>query len=466
MRLLCPQARPCVEEKRVIHPLDKPLPGDPAVERALLGAILLGGQSTFDQAAAIISEPDIHVEAHRMIWRRLVEMRQHEESLDRVTLAHTLVRHRELERVGGLTFLISLDEAIPTTVAVEDWARVILGLANRRRAISTAWNLLNGLQDPTSDVTELVRSTGEALQLIQSTPEDAGRTPEQIIEQFPGGLPAFLDPSLRVRGLPTGLDKLDEITDGLHPGELIIVGARPGVGKSALALNICQHLCLNPRQRRFGVLFSLEMNAASIMTRLMCGVARVDAQRFRLGYLNRDERQKLQVALDEIMNCRLKIFDKFGITIAEISRDTTRLVKDEGLQFMILDYIQLLAAAKKGENRNLEVSEFTRRLKVLAGDTNIPIIALSQLSRRGDQRGAGMQAPQLSDLRDSGSLEQDADSVWLLDREEMRRKDREDLKGLADIIVEKQRNGPRGVVKCRFLGQFMRFESMAEDIPA
>ncbi len=232
---------------------------------------------------------------------------------------------------------------------------------------------------------------------------------------------------------------------------------------SALALNICQHITLHAKTPLPVALFSLEMNAPSILTRMICSRGRVDQHKFRAAYVNQDERRRLQLALDDIIESPLLIFDKFGISMPEISKHIKWLVKNKGVKLVVIDYLQLIAPARKGENRNLEVGDMTRRLKVLAGDCGIPIVLLSQLSRRNEQRPGGQLRPMLSDLRDSGSIEQDADSVWFLFREELHRKDREDLKGLAELIIAKQRNGPVGTVNLMFLGQFTLFTNKADD---
>jgi replicative DNA helicase len=254
------------------------------------------------------------------------------------------------------------------------------------------------------------------------------------------------------------------MTGGLHGGELLILAARPSMGKTALALNIAQHVATHPQMRKPVAVFSLEMSSASLLTRLLCSAARVDQHKFRAGYLNADERRKLQVALADLTESPLYLDDTAGVNLMDIHSKLRRMQAEHGLSLVVIDYLQLMSNRGRSENRNQEVSAISRGLKLMAKDLNVPFLVLSQLSRASETR-IGDHKPQLSDLRDSGSIEQDADLVAFIFREEVYKRDREDLRGLADLIVAKQRNGPIGNVPLRFLGQFTRFENRAEDLP-
>ena len=283
----------------------------------------------------------------------------------------------------------------------------------------------------------------------------------RAIHQVQTGINAFLDPSKRIKGISTGFTKLDEFTGGLHGGDLFIVAARPSMGKTALALNIAQHVALKLKQTV--AVFLLEMSKESLLTRMLCSAARVDSQRFRAGYLTQEERRKLNHALHELVEAPLYIDDSAGIHLMEIHAKLRRLQSErEKIGLVIVDYLQLMSGHGRFENRNQEVSALSRGMKLLAKELNVPMMVLSQLShavetRQGDHR------PQLSDLRESGSIEQDADVVGFIFREEVYNRDREDLRGLAELIVAKQRNGPVGTVNLVFLHAQTKFENRAED---
>lgn len=290
--------------------------------------------------------------------------------------------------------------------------------------------------------------------------EDRGLlSPEEIVNTFDGGLTAFLDPTKRPPGLKTGFYRLDDMTLGFHPEELILMAARPAMGKTALALNIASHIA--GRLQKTVAVFSLEMSRASLLTRLMCACARVDSLKFRAGFLDRNERFRLQGALSEICGWPLYIDDRPNLGLKELHVQLMRLVKDRGtFGLVVIDYLQLMAAKSK-ENRNQEVATLSRGLKLMAREFKVPFLVLSQLSRGPESRAD--QRPQLQDLRDSGGLEQDADVVLCLFREEVYKADRPDLRGCAELLVRKQRNGPTGVIKLTYLHGLTKFENRAED---
>ena len=282
-----------------------------------------------------------------------------------------------------------------------------------------------------------------------------------ILESYDGGINAFLDPSKRLKGISTGFAKLDEMTGGMHGGDLFILAARPSMGKTALALNIAQHVAL--RLKQTAAVFSLEMSKESLLTRMLCAAARVDSQRFRAGYLTQEERRKLNTALHDLVDSPLYIDDTAGIHLMDMHAKLRRLQAERGkIGLVIVDYLQLMTGRGRFENRNQEVSALSRGMKLLAKELNVPMLVLSQLSRAVETR-QGDHRPQLSDLRESGSIEQDADLVGFIFREEVYHRDREDLRGLAELIVAKQRNGPVGTVNLVFLHAQTKFENRAED---
>jgi replicative DNA helicase len=300
------------------------------------------------------------------------------------------------------------------------------------------------------------------LKLGESRTEQGLKTPLEVIQNYEGGLNAFLDPSKRIKGVSTGFTKLDEMTGGFHPGELIILAARPSMGKTALALNIAWHVAA--RMFQPVAVFSLEMSQESLLTRMLCAAARVDSQRFRAGYLNEAERQKLRAAANQMVETPLYIDDTAGVNLMDMHAKLRRLQQSgQKLGLVVVDYLQLMSIRGRTENRNQEVSQLSRGMKLMSKELNCPFLVLSQLSRATETR-VGDHRPQLSDLRESGSIEQDADVVGFIFREEVYKRDREDLRGVAELIIAKQRNGPIGKVDLVFLHSMTKFENRAEDL--
>lgn len=441
----------------------KGLPAHLDAERFVLGSILLN-DAVYLQAAGAIEPEDFSLEKHRRIFSRMKELYARGEKIDRVTVADELIKQGQLESIDGLAYLVSLDDGLPEISNLDSYVRIVRDKATLRKLIFSAQKVIERCLTAEEEPDEILSSAEEALlKLGEGRTRDQLSSPASIVEKFPGGVNAFLDPSQRLRGLSTGFAKFDEMTGGLHGGELFILAARPSMGKTALALNIAQHVATHPRMRKPVAVFSLEMSSSSLLTRLLCAAARVDQHKFRAGFLNADERRKLQVALGDLTEAPLFLDDTAGVNVMDVHAKLRRMKSEHGLSLVVIDYLQLMSSRGRAENRNQEVSAMSRGLKLMAKDLDVPFIVLSQLSRASETR-PGDHKPQLSDLRDSGSIEQDADVVAFIYREEVYKKDREDVKGLADLIVAKQRNGPIGTVPLRFLGQYTRFENRAEDL--
>jgi replicative DNA helicase len=443
---------------------ERGLPANADAERFVLGSILLN-QDVYFQVAGAIEPEDFSLEKHRRIFSRMKDLYARGEKIDRLTIANELMKQGQLESVDGFSYLVSLDEGLPQIANLDSYIRIVKDKATLRKLIFSAQKVIDRCLIGEDEPDEILAGAEESLlKLGEARSGERLESPSTIIEKFPGGVNAFLDPSQRVSGLSTGFTKFDEMTGGLHGGELIILAARPSMGKTALALNMAQHVATHPLMKKPVAVFSLEMSSASLLTRLLCAAARVDQHKFRAGYLNADERRKLQVALGELTESPLYLDDTAGVNLMDVHSKLRRMKAEHGLSLVVIDYLQLMSTRGRIENRNQEVSALSRGLKLMAKDLDVPFIVLSQLSRASETR-PGDHKPQLSDLRDSGSIEQDADLVAFIYREELYRKDREDLKGLADLIVAKQRNGPIGTVPLRFLSQFTRFENRAEDLP-
>jgi replicative DNA helicase len=440
---------------------EKGLPVNVDAERFVLGSILLD-DNLYIQAAGALETDDFSLEKHRRIFRRMGDLNERGEHIDRITVANELMKNGELESCDGLSYLVSLDDGLPQIPNLDSYVRLVKDRAILRRIIFASQHMINRAMMGEESPDEILAGAEETLLKLGDEQVKAGLlSPAQILETYEGGINAVLDPSKRVKGVSTGFLKLDEMTGGLHPGDLFILAARPSMGKTAFALNIAQHVAL--RIKETVAIFSLEMSKESLLTRMLCAAARVDSQKFRMGYLSQDERRKLNHSLMELAEAPLYIDDTAGLHLMDMHAKLRRLKQERGgLKMVIVDYLQLMSSRGRVENRNQEVSALSRGLKLMAKELNVPMVVLSQLSRAVETR-QGDHRPVLSDLRESGSIEQDADVVGFIFREEVYNRDREDLKGLAELIVAKQRNGPVGTVNLVFLHSQTKFENRAED---
>ncbi|MGA2145082.1 MAG: replicative DNA helicase [Bryobacteraceae bacterium] len=441
--------------------LEKGLPANLDAERFVLGSILLD-DAMYVQAAGALEADDFSLEKHRRIFRRMGELQERGEKIDRITIANELMKFNELEACDGLSYLVSLDDGLPHLPNLDSYIRIVKDKAILRRIITTSQSMMNRCLLGEEEPDEILAGAEETLLRLGETRVKNGLlSPQQIVEEYDGGINAFLDPSKRVKGISTGFTKYDEYTGGMHGGELLILAGRPSMGKTALALNIAQHVALKLKQTV--AVFSLEMSKESLLTRMLCATARVDSQRFRAGYLSQEERRKLNHALHELVEAPLYIDDTAGIHLMDMHAKLRRLKAERGhIGLVVVDYLQLMSGRGRFENRNQEVSALSRGMKLLAKELNVPMMVLSQLSRAVESR-QGDHRPQLSDLRESGSIEQDADVVGFIFREEVYQREREDLRGLAELIIAKQRNGPVGTVNLVFLHAQTKFENRAED---
>ena len=441
--------------------VEKGLPTNVDAERFVLGSILLD-DAFYIQAAGTLEADDFSLEKHRRIFRRMGELQDRGDRIDRVTVANELMKYNELEACDGLSYLVSLDDGLPQIPNLDAYIGIVKEMALLRRIVFASQHMMNRAlvgeersDDILAGAEETLLKLGEAR--VKTGLVNAG----DIIDGYEGGINAFLDPSKRIKGVSTGFIKFDEFTGGLHPGDLFIVAARPSMGKTALALNIAQHVALKLKQTV--AVFSLEMSRESLLTRMLCAAARVDSQKFRQGYLSQDERRKLSHALHELVEAPLYIDDTPGVHLMDMHAKLRRLQAERGqIGLVVVDYLQLMSGRGRFENRNQEVSALSRGMKLLGKELNVPMMVLSQLSRAVETR-QGDHRPQLSDLRESGSIEQDADVVGFIFREEVYNRDREDLRGLAELIIAKQRNGPVGTVNMVYLHAQTKFENRAED---
>ena len=443
--------------------MQKGLPANIEAERYVLGAILLDS-SAFLNVGSAIQPADFSLQSHQLIFTRMQQLFERGEKIDRVTIANELMRFGELENVGGISYLVSLDDGLPQLYNLESYIKIVKDKAVLRHIIFTSQGLIDRCVNGSDDPHEILASAEEQLMSLgEAQATDSLLTPRQVIEKFEGGLNAFLDPTRRVRGTSTGFLKLDEMTGGFRPGELIILAARPAMGKTALALNLGQYVAMNPTNPKACAVFSLEMSNESLLTRMICAQARVSQTKFREGYLNADERRLLQKATIDLARAPIFIDDSSNITLMDIHAKLRKLQRDNELGLVIVDYLQLMSTPGRSENRTQEVSQLSRGLKLLSKELKCPFFVLSQLSRAPETR-PGDHRPQLSDLRESGSIEQDADMVMFVFREEYYKRFDANLHGKAELILAKQRNGPTGTVKLAFLHEFTKFENLLEEM--
>jgi replicative DNA helicase len=445
----------------VTSSIEKGLPTNVDAERFVLGSILLD-DVLYVQAAGTLEADDFSLESHRRIFKRMGDLQERGEKIDRITVANELMKFNELEACGGLSYLVELDDGLPQIPNLDSYIRIVKDKAVLRRIIFASQHMMNRALAGEEEPDEILAGAEETLLKLGEARMKSGLlNAGQILEDYEGGINAFLDPNKRIKGIGTGFTKFDELTGGLHGGDLVIVAGRPSMGKTALALNVAQHVALKNKQTV--AIFSLEMSKESLLTRMLCAAARVDSQKFRAGYLSQEERRKLNHALHELVQAPLYIDDTPGAHLMDMHAKLRRLQSERHrLGLVIVDYLQLMTAGARFENRNQEVSALSRGMKMLAKELNAPVMVLSQLSRAVENR-QGDHRPQLSDLRESGSIEQDADVVAFVFREEVYQPKNENLRGLAELIIGKQRNGPVGTVNLVFLHAQTKFENRAED---
>ncbi|HEV2022322.1 MAG TPA: replicative DNA helicase [Terriglobales bacterium] len=448
------------------YSLDRGLPASLDAERSILGAILLDNFA-YNQAAESLRPDDFSLDSHRRIYSRMMELSETSRPIDLITLTEELGRHKEVESVGGVAYITSLTDGVPRRPNIEHYVRIVKDKAMLRGLIHAANGAIARALEQSETADEVLDATETSI--FRLSDDRLGRgfvgVNEIVRESFgPKGIEALYERGQRITGLATHYEDLDGITSGLQPSDLVILAARPGMGKTAFALNIAENAAIEDG-KVVGV-FSLEMSREALLLRLLCSQARVDSHKLRQGFLGREDCEKITAASGSLGESRLYIDDTPALSLHEMRAKARRLQQSQQqLDLIVVDYLQLMAAAPVGggrryENRTQEVSAISRGLKALAKELRVPVLALSQLSRAPESRG-GDHRPQLSDLRESGSIEQDADVVMFIFREEVYNRDSPDLEGQAELIIAKQRNGPTGKIDLAFLRSFTRFESRA-----
>ena len=437
---------------------ERTLPHNLEAERSVLGAILVHNDA-FNTAAQVIDGRDFYRDAHRRIFERMVALSERGEAIDFITLKEELSRGAELDEVGGPAYIASLVDGVPRATNVEYYAKIVKEKATLRNLIYAANKILTNAYEADQESDLILDEAESSIFAVADDRLKAGFVSmrDLVNDSFPK-IEQLFEHKRLVTGVPTGFVDLDEMTRGFQPGDLVIVAARPSMGKTSLVLNIAQHVAVQG-EHTVGF-FSLEMSKESLFLRMLTSEAQIDSHRLMSGAIGQKDYGRISHALESLSAMRLFIDDTANIGVLEMRAKARRLQAEHGLSLLVIDYIQLMSGRGRFENRTLELAAISRSLKGLAKELSVPIVVLSQLSRAPESRSD--HRPQLSDLRESGALEQDADLVILIYRDDVYNKDPNSPDaGTAELIVAKQRNGPTGTVRLAFLREQTRFANLA-----
>lgn len=446
--------------------VSRQIPYDSEAEKAVLGAIFIDPEAIAD-ASVVVQPDDFYERANRLIFQAMLELSDHGDAIDPLTLQDELTKKNQIDDIGGIAYVSQLALSTPTAEHVTYYAKIVHRKALLRRLISASQKIITTAIDDSDDVTDILDDAESEILNVSSENNTGGfKFIKDIVNTTVEDINNIPNDGNMVTGLPTGFSELDKMTTGLHDDELIIVAARPGVGKTAFALNVAQFVGLHTDKTV--AMFSLEMSGEQLVQRMLASEGLINSQHLRTGQLDEEEWRKLIVASGSLANTSIYIDDTPGIKMSEIRAKSRRLAKEKGnLGLVVIDYLQLIEGPRS-ESRQQEVSAISRQLKKLAKELHVPVIALSQLSRSVEQRQD--KRPVLSDIRESGSIEQDADIVSFLYRDDYYRdKDEEDDtneveaeddNGEIEVIIEKNRSGSRGTVKLMFSKPYNRFSNL------
>jgi replicative DNA helicase len=435
--------------------LDRVPPQNLEAEQSVLGAVFLAREALIT-AVEILRPEDFYKTAHQRIFKTMLDLYEKGEPVDLVTVTAELQDHKLLEEIGGVSYLTDLARSVPTAANIEYYARIVEEKALLRRLIRTATKIANDGYSREDEVGEIIADAERyILELGQNRNSGGFTSIRDVLMETYERIELLSQRRGEVTGIPSGYPDLDKMTSGFQRSDLIILAARPSVGKTAFALNVAQNVAA--RAGETVAIFSLEMAASQLVQRMICAEGNLDASKMRTGWLEEDDWQKLTMAIGTLAKAPIYIDDTPGVTVQDIRAKCRRLQAERGLGMILIDYLQLIHGRGRGENRQQEVSEISRTLKGIARELNVPVIALSQLSRSVEQRQD--KRPMMSDLRESGSIEQDADIVAFLYRDDYYDKNSE-KQNIIEIIIAKQRNGPVGTVELAFLKNFNKFVNL------
>jgi replicative DNA helicase len=443
----------------VVATAERTLPHNLEAERSVLGAILVHNDA-FNLAAQVLTPADFYRDAHRRIFDKMIALSERRSAIDFVTVKEELARAGEVDEVGGPAYIAALADGVPRATNVEYYARIVKEKATLRSLIYAANKIVANAYEADQDPDLILDEAESAIFAVADDRLKAGFVPmrDLVKESFPK-IEQLFEQKRLITGVPTGFIDLDEMTRGFQSGDLIIVAARPSMGKTSLVLNISQYVATQ-RDHTVGF-FSLEMSKESLFLRLLTSEAQIDSHRLMSGAIGQKDYGRISHALETLSAMKLYIDDTANVGVLEMRAKSRRLQAEHGLSLLVVDYIQLMNGRGRFENRTLELASISRSLKGLAKELNVPIIVLSQLSRAPESRSD--HRPQLSDLRESGALEQDADVVALIYRDDVYNRDPNNPDaGTAELIIAKQRNGPTGTVRLAFLREQTRFVNLAQ----
>ena len=437
--------------------LGKIPPNDIEAEQAVIGSMLTDKDAVIS-AIEVLKEDDFYREDNKTIYEAILNLYNRSEPIDIITLKAELTAMGMFDKIGGLEYLVGLPDKVPTTANVEKYISIVKEKSELRRLIKAANEIIEEGYDPTENIDDIMNSAEKKIFNIMQDKDQKSYSPikDVLIDTFTE-LEQLYNQKQHVTGVPTGFIDLDYRTAGLHNSDLILIAARPAMGKSAFALNIATNAALKANTPV--ILFSLEMSKEQMVNRILCSEALVDSNKVRTGKIDDDDWIKLADTMGDLSEAPIYIDDTPGISINEIRAKCRKLKLEKNIGLVVIDYLQLVQGSSKraSSSREQEISEISRSLKILAKEINVPVIALSQLSRAPEQRPD--HRPMLSDLRESGAIEQDADIVMFLYRDEYYNEDSED-KGQAEVIIAKHRSGSTGTVKLAWLGNFTKFANL------
>jgi len=436
--------------------LEKMPPQNLEAEMAVLGSMLIE-ETAIGYAVEMLDSSSFYNNANRSIFESMLKLYSDNKAVDIVTLIEALKKTGELDKVGGSTYITNLTTVVPTAANIRHYATIVKEKSILRNLISTATGIISESYDTHGEVEKILDKAERLIFEISSRKIESSFAPlKEIIKDSIETIDQLYQKKAHVTGIPTGFSDFDSLTAGLHPSDLIVFAGRPSMGKSALVSSIAEYVGVVEKTPL--VIFSLEMSKEQLVQRMLCSHARVNAHNVRTGFLSQSDWPKLTNAAGKLSDAPIFIDDTAALSVLELRAKARRLKSQQNIQLIIVDYLQLMQGMPGAENRQQEISEISRSLKALARELNMPLIAVSQLSRAVETRQD--RRPQLSDLRESGAIEQDADVVGLILREEYYNPTEEN-KGIAEVIIAKQRNGPVGSMKLAFIKDYARFENLA-----
>ena len=439
--------------------IQKVPPQNIEAEQSVLGAVLLDNFA-MNKVMDVVSPDDFYKGTHRRIFSAMLDLNERNEAIDLITLTDYLKAKNELDSVGGASYLSELVNSIPTAANVRQHSKIVHDKAMLRNLISVATDIISQGYEDSGQVEDLLdRAESTIFAITEKKVRPSFVSLKEIMKDSFATIERLAANKGKVTGIPTGFKDLDEKTAGFQPSDLIVIAGRPSMGKTALALGIAQHAAIERHSKT--AIFSLEMSTEQLVLRMLCSQARVDAHRVRTGYIGQADWPRLTTAAGQLTEAPIFIDDTPALSVLEMRAKARRLKKEHGLDLIIVDYLQLMRGRGDSETREREISEISRSLKALAKELAVPVVALSQLSRAVETRG-GEKRPVLADLRESGAIEQDADVVIFIYRQEVYEPDNKEVKGTAEVNISKQRNGPVGIVRMQFSSGITRFEDLEE----